>query len=164
MAHEDKPHLNRAKRGWNPALWASKVPFGIGQQHPNNFAEVTRSLCDNRDEAGFSWRIISQGVCDGCALGVSGLKDWTTDGPHLCNIRLRLLRLNTMPALDPSLLADIEPLHHLTSAKLRDLGRLPHPMIRRKGDPGFSRITWGEALDLTAGRIKATTPDRLGFY
>jgi len=164
MPNRTKPHLDRAKEGWSPALWASNVPFGIGEQHPNNFAEVTRALWENRDEAGFAWRIISQGVCDGCALGVSGLKDWTTDGPHLCNIRLRLLRLNTMPALDPALLANIEPLRQITSAELRDLGRLPYPMIRRKGDPGFTRIAWDEALDLTAERINATTPDRIGFY
>lgn len=164
MASNDKPHLDRARKGLDPSLWASKIPLGIGTQHPNNFAEVTRAIWENRDEAAFAWRIISQGVCDGCALGVSGLTDWTTDGPHLCNIRLRLLRLNTMPALDPALLADIEPLRSLKSADLRDLGRLPYPMIRRKGDPGFTRITWNDALDLTAARIKASAPDRIGFY
>ncbi|CAN5582786.1 FdhF/YdeP family oxidoreductase [soil metagenome] len=164
MPHRTKPHLDRAKKGWDPSLWASKIPFGIGQQHPNNFAEVSRALWENWDEAGFAWRIISQGVCDGCALGVSGLKDWTTDGPHLCNIRLRLLRLNTMPALDPDILADIEPLRKKPSAELRDLGRLPYPMIRRTGEPGFTRITWDEALDITADRIRATTPGRIGFY
>ena len=159
-----KPHLKRAKKGLDPSLWASKIPFGIGEQHPNNFAEVTRALWENRDEAGFAWRILSQGVCDGCALGVAGLKDWTTDGPHICNIRLRLLRLNTAPALDTSLLADVASLKRLKSAELRELGRLPYPMIRRTGQPGFTRIRWDEALDLIAERIKATTPDRLGFY
>ena len=37
-------------------------------------------------------------------------------------------------------------------------------MIRRKGDRGFHRISWDEALDVTADRIKASAPDRLGFY
>ena len=39
------------------------------------------------------WRILRDGVCDGCALGTKGLADWTIPGIHLCNIRLRLLRL-----------------------------------------------------------------------
>ena len=78
------------KRPIHPSLWASWKPFGIGEQHPNNFGEISRAIRENRDQAGYAWRIISQGVCDGCALGVAGLHDWTIDGPHLCNIRLRL--------------------------------------------------------------------------
>ena len=37
-------------------------------------------------------------------------------------------------------------------------------MVRRRGEPGFTRTGWDEALDLIAGRIRATTPDRLGVY
>jgi molybdopterin-dependent oxidoreductase alpha subunit len=156
--------MERVRKGWDPALWASKKPFGIGEQHPNNFAEITRAIRENRDQAGYAWRILSQGVCDGCALGVAGLHDWTMDGPHLCNIRLRLLRLNTMPALDTALLGDVAGLKKRKSAELRDLGRLPYPMIRRAGEPGFSRITWDVALDTIADGIRASSPDRIGFY
>ena len=52
----------------------------------------------NRDNLGYAWKVVSKGVCDGCALGVAGLHDWTIDGVHLCMTRLNLLRLNTMPA------------------------------------------------------------------
>ncbi|MCC6791022.1 MAG: FdhF/YdeP family oxidoreductase [Thermomicrobiales bacterium] len=155
--------MARVKKGWDQSLWASWKPFGIGEQHPNNFNEIARAMWENRDEAAYAWRILSQGVCDGCALGVGGLHDWTMDGPHLCNIRLRLLRLNTMPALDPAILADAAKLKGLSSAELRALGRLPYPMVRRNGEAGFSRVSWDEALDAIAGRIRGTTPDRLGF-
>ena len=37
-------------------------------------------------------------------------------------------------------------------------------MVRRRGEPGFTRIGWDEALDLIAERIRASTPERLGFY
>ncbi len=159
-----RPHMARVKKGWDPSLWASRKPFGIGEQHPNNFKEISRALWENRDEAGFAWRILNQGVCDGCALGVAGLHDWTMDGVHLCNIRLRLLRLNTMPALDPAALADVSSLRSRSSADLRALGRLPYPMARRRGEAGFTRVTWDAALDLVAERIRASAPDRLGFY
>ncbi len=148
----------------NPSLWASLKPFGIGEQHPNNFNEVFRAIWENRDEAAYAYRILHEGVCDGCALGVAGLHDWTLNGPHLCNIRLRLLRMNTMPALDPDLLADVYPLRSLTSAELRSLGRLPYPMRRAKGEDGFTRISWDDALDEIAGKIAATHPDRTGYY
>jgi molybdopterin-dependent oxidoreductase alpha subunit len=156
--------MARVSRGWNPSLWASRKPFGIGEQHPNNFNEIARAMWENRDEAGYAWRILTQGVCDGCALGVAGLHDWTMDGTHLCNIRLRLLRLNTMPALDPAVLADVAALRTKSSAELRALGRLPYPMVRRRGDTGFRRVSWEEALDLVARRIRDSAPARLGFY
>lgn len=156
--------MERVRKGWDPSLWASRKPFGIGEQHPNNFKEISRALWENRDEAGYAWRILNQGVCDGCALGVAGLHDWTMDGVHLCNIRLRLLRLNTMPALDPSLLGDVESLRRKSSAELRALGRLPYPMVRHRGEPGFTRVSWDDALNLVADRIRTSSPDRLSFY
>ena len=149
---------------WTPQHWASLRPFGIGLQRPNNYLEVWKALAENRDQLGYAWRILNEGVCDGCALGTTGLKDWTVDSVHLCNIRLRLLRLNTMPAFDPALLADIAPLRFMSSAELRDLGRLPVPMIRQRGAPGFTPLSWDAALDLTASAIRATTPDRVACY
>jgi NADH dehydrogenase/NADH:ubiquinone oxidoreductase subunit G len=37
-------------------------------------------------------------------------------------------------------------------------------MVRRRGEPGFTRVGWDKALDLIAGRIRASSQDRLGFY
>jgi molybdopterin-dependent oxidoreductase alpha subunit len=156
--------LRKPKRRPTPSLWASPKPLGIGEQRPNNYREVVRAGWENRDQVAYAWRILSQGVCDGCALGTTGLRDWTLDGVHLCNIRLRLLRLNTMGALDPDLLADAGALAGRSSAELRDLGRLPYPMLRRAGEPGFRQIGWDEALDLAAARIRSSDPERLGFY
>ena len=147
-----------------PSLWVGLKPFGVGEQRPNNYKEIFRAVAENRDNARYAWRILKDGCCDGCALGTTGLHDWTIEGVHLCNIRLRLLRLNTMPALDVSLLDDISELHTMSSKDLRALGRLPYPMVRRPGDRGFTRITWDEALDIGAAAIKRSTPDRLGFY
>ena len=71
---------------------------------------------------------------------------------------------NTIGPLDGSLLANVRTLQGKSSAELRSLGRLPYPMVRRRGDRGFSRIDWDEALDLIAGKIRATTPDRTAWY
>jgi molybdopterin-dependent oxidoreductase alpha subunit len=154
----------RTPKRLDPANWVSLVPFGIGQQKPNNYLEVVRALGENRDQLGYAWRILTQGTCDGCALGTMGLRDWTTDEVHLCNIRLRLLRLNTMPALDPQVVCDVGALRGRGGDELRALGRLPYPMRRRRGEPGFTRIGWDEALDDIAGRIRRSSPARLGVY
>jgi len=156
----DAPGTKRPAR----TLWASKRPFGIGEQRPNNYLEIARALWENRGRLPYAWRILSKGVCDGCALGTSGLQDWTIEGTHLCNVRLRLLRLNTMPALDPARLGSASALARMTGAELRGLGRLPFPMIRRSGDPGFTRLSWDEALEMLAARIRATRPSRTGYY
>jgi molybdopterin-dependent oxidoreductase alpha subunit len=149
---------------WNPRYWASWKPFGIGEQRPNNYLEVFRAAWENRDDLSRAWRILNEGVCDGCALGTKGLQDWTLSGPHLCNIRLRLLRLNTMPPLEANVLRDVSSLQNKSSTELRELGRLPHPMLRRKGEPGFSRISWDEALALLEARVREIAPERMGFY
>ena len=89
--------IRPVRNGWTPELWASLKPFGIGEQHSNNYWEVFRAIWENRDKLEYAYRILNDGVCDGCSLGTSGMHDWTLTGNHLCNIRLRLLRLNTMP-------------------------------------------------------------------
>jgi molybdopterin-dependent oxidoreductase alpha subunit len=156
--------IRQVRNGWTPELWASIKPFGVGERHPNNFWEVFRAAWENRDKLGYAFRILNEGVCDGCALGTNGMRDWTVTGIHLCNVRLRLLRLNTMPALDIKLLEDIGALREKRSRDLRALGRLPYPMVRRRGDPGFRRVSWEEALSLAATRITASRPERLYFY
>jgi hypothetical protein len=56
-------------------------------------------------------------------------------------VRLELLRLNTAPPLDPAVLADASEASRLSSRQLRELGRLPHPMIRSRGERGFRVIS-----------------------
>jgi molybdopterin-dependent oxidoreductase alpha subunit len=158
------PELRQPRRRWTPSNWASWRPFGIGEQRPNNFAEVLRAGWENRDQASYAMRILRDGVCDGCALGTRGMRDWTIPGVHLCNIRLRLLRLNTMGPIDDSLLGDVEGLRRMRGAELRRLGRIARPMLRRSGERGFQALSWDEALDLAAERIRAAGPERAGFY
>jgi molybdopterin-dependent oxidoreductase alpha subunit len=128
------------------------------------FHEIARTVWQNRDRPGYAWRILTRGVCDGCALGTTGMRDWTIDGVHLCWIRLNLLRLNTMPAFEPELVTDAAALVGRSEAELRQLGRLPVPLARRRGEAGFRPISWDEALSLAAERIRGIDPERLAFY
>src|SRR5262245_3501690 len=138
--------------------------FGLGRQKPHHYREMLRVAWENRAELPFAWRILRDGVCDGCALGTSGLSDWTLDGPHLCMVRLELMRLNTAAALDPALLTDVAPLARRSSRELRDLGRLPEPMIRHHGDRGFRVVSWDEACDRIAAELRGVDPQRVAFY
>lgn len=156
--------LKKPNKSWTPKNWASWKPFGIGEQYPNNYWEVFRAIWMSRDNLPYAWEVLNKGVCDGCALGTTGMKDWTTDGIHVCNVRLRLLQMNTMPAFDAAILADVSNLKDQRSAELRELGRLPYPMVRKRGEKGFKRVSWDEVLDLIGSGIRNTTPEKLGFY
>jgi molybdopterin-dependent oxidoreductase alpha subunit len=154
---------HRLRKTWKSRL-TRLVPFGIGHVKPNHFRDVARVAWENRDNFGYGWKVLTAGVCDGCALGVAGLHDWTIDGLHLCMTRLNLMRLNTMPALDVGRLADVAALRHLSNQALRDLGRLPVPLLRERGDRGFRRINWDEAYARIATRIRSSSPRRIAFY
>jgi molybdopterin-dependent oxidoreductase alpha subunit len=145
----------------------SSIPFGLGLVKPKHFRDIARVAWQNRDNPRYAWNILNRGVCDGCALGVAGLRDWTIPGVHLCMTRLNLLRLNTMPALNPTLLTDPSKLHHLHSlsnAQLRNLGRLAHPLLKKHGASSFKLISWQQAYTQIANRIRQSTPRRIAFY
>ena len=154
---------HRIQKNWKAKL-KSAVPFGLGQAKPKHFRDMAGIAWQNRDNLGYAWKVLSRGVCDGCALGVAGFHDWTIKGVHLCMTRLNLLRLNTMPELDVRLLEDVSKLKLLDNAQLRELGRLPYPMLREKNAPAFRRISWDEAYQRIAKRIRASTPKRFAFF
>jgi molybdopterin-dependent oxidoreductase alpha subunit len=145
-------------------LWASLRPNGVGLTKPNHYLDMLRVAWDNRRALPYASRILRKGVCDGCALGVAGLHDWTIDGVHLCTTRLSLLKVNTMGEMDHGRLGDVASLRSLSGAELRDLGRLAYPMVRRAGEPGFSRVSWDYALDLVAGRIRSAGGSRFALF
>lgn len=144
--------------------WRNAIPFGLLSEKPRHFREMLRVFVENRDQAGYAWRILRDGVCDGCSLGPRGLRDDVIPGTHLCTTRLRLLRLNTMPAFADDAIADVSRLRQLTNEELQKLGRVPYPYIWKKGERGFRRISWDDALDAAANIIKKTPPERFGFF
>src|SRR6185436_18832680 len=150
---------HRIEKTWRQKL-KSAVPFGLGQTKPQHFRDMARIAWKNRDNLGYAWKVLSKGVCDGCALGVAGFHDWTIEGVHLCMTRLNLLRLNTMPALDIRQLEDVSSLGQMDNAQLRELGRLPFPLLRVRGERGFRRISWAHVYERIARRIRVTDPKR----
>ncbi len=125
---------------------------------------MARVVWENRDNLTYAWKTLTRGVCDGCALGVAGLHDWTVKGPHLCMTRLNLLRLNTVSELDVRLLGDVAGLKMLKNHELRQLGRLPFPFVREPGWSGFRRISWADANERIARRLRTADPRRFAFF
>ncbi|MUK87707.1 FdhF/YdeP family oxidoreductase [Ornithinibacillus sp. L9] len=149
----------------DPSLWVSKVPFGLGKVKPHHIRDTMKVVWENKDNLPYATRILTQGVCDGCALGVSGLQDQTLKGPHVCTTRLNVLRLNTMSAIKEDVLhAEIDELRKMSSTELRKLGRIPYPIMREPGEKSFRRISWDEALHKISEKMKALDPKQYAFY
>jgi molybdopterin-dependent oxidoreductase alpha subunit len=140
------------------------IPFGLASDKPRHFRDMARVVWTNRDNLPYAWRVLNHGVCDGCSLGPYGLRDNVISGTHLCMTRLNLLRLNTMPAAADERFQDIDKLRSMTNEELHRLGRIPYPMVLRRGDKGFSRLSWEQALDLITDEMKPIAPERMGFF
>ncbi|HEV2350398.1 MAG TPA: FdhF/YdeP family oxidoreductase [Terriglobia bacterium] len=143
---------------------ASWIPFGLGFTKPHHYLEMARVVWENLGNLPYAWRILRHGVCDGCSLGPYGLRDNTMPGVHLCMTRLKLLRLNTMRALDHARLGDVQSLRHLSNRDLRSLGRLAFPMVRRRGERGFRRVSWDNALECVASYLRPCPPERFALF
>jgi molybdopterin-dependent oxidoreductase alpha subunit len=141
------------------------VPFGLlVSTKPRHYREMLRVLWQNRGRWRYAWRILNHGVCDGCSLGPRGLRDDVIPGTHLCLTRLGLLRLNTMGPIPDDALGDIRRLRAMSNEELHYLGRVPAPLVRRPGDPGFRKIAWEEATRLAAEAMKKSDPDKMAFF
>ncbi|WP_088105033.1 FdhF/YdeP family oxidoreductase [Halalkalibacter urbisdiaboli] len=148
-----------------PEHWVSPIPFGLGKVKPKHIRDSLKTVWENKDNLSYAANIITKGVCDGCALGVSGLYDQTLTGPHMCTTRFNVLRLNTAPAIKEDILhSDIDELRKYSSTELRKLGRIPYPLIRKPGERTFSRISWDEAMDMIADKMKKLNPKQYAFY
>jgi molybdopterin-dependent oxidoreductase alpha subunit len=150
---------------WLGRLLVVLVPFGLlSRSKPRHYREMLRELWENRGRWLYALRILRHGVCDGCSLGPRGLKDDVLPGVHLCLSRLKLLRLNTMGPIPDELLTDVARLRGLSNEALHHLGRVPYPLLRRRGEAGFSRVSWDEALGLMARSWLAAERDRIGVF
>ncbi len=151
------------RRFWR---WLQRiVPFGLlVATKPRHYREMLRVLWRNRGRWRYAMRILRHGVCDGCSLGPRGLRDDVIPGVHLCLTRLGLLELNTMRPIPDAALGDIRRLRAMSNEALHRLGRVPYPLLRRPGDPGFRRISWEEATRIVAESMVRTSGDRMAFF
>src|SRR2546429_8886675 len=69
-----------------------------------------------------------------------------------------------MRPLDIGVKKEGNALRPCTSKYLRAEGGLPYPMLRRRGDPGFHRISWDDALGIAARRVRTSPPDRIAVF
>ena len=163
MARKHRGKIKSPKRAGRH-LWVGFKPYGAGETKPNHYKEIVNTVWDNRHNLPYAWRILSKGVCDGCALGVAGFNDWTIDGVHLCTTRLNLLKYNTMAAIPPTALDDVA---RVAEARQQGAAR-SRPAGPPDDSPRGRRRLPSRHVGRSARRDRRpyprTTPDRLAVY
>lgn len=47
--------------GFNPGMWVSPMPFGLGHEKPAHFRDMARVWWENRDQLEYATRILKEG-------------------------------------------------------------------------------------------------------
>ena len=146
--------------GWRPRGWVSWRPNGAGLQKPHHYRDMAKVAWANRAHPKYAVRRAHEGR-------VRRLRARRRRAARLDHRRRAPLHDPPQPARaehrrrrsTPCCSPTSRRSTGRTSAQLRRLGRLAHPMRRRRGEPGFRRIAWAEALDAARRRASArTTP------
>ena len=140
-------------------------PFGLLHANkPRHFRDILKTVVDNAGQLGDAWRVLN-GPCNGCALQTDGLRDNVIpDSPHFCLTRLGLIEETLRRSFDPRRLADLIALSDWPNEDIEHLGRIPVPLVRRRGDRGFAALSYEEAYDLAAEWMRRFRGDRMGFF
>ncbi len=117
------------------------------------------------------WRALrSKNTCKTCALGMGGqrggMRNELGRWPEVCKKSLQAMAADMQDGLRPEFFRrySLDALRTLSPRELESAGRLVRPMIATPGDTHYRPITWGDALQRIAKRLRKTHPDRGFFY
>jgi len=112
----------------------------------------------------------SKNACKTCAVGMGGQKGGMVNErgafPEVCKKSLQAMVADMQPGIEPTFWQQnsLQQLQSLSPRQLEHLGRLVHPIRLCKGQTHYQTITWDEAFDSVAGKLKATAADDTFWY
>lgn len=117
------------------------------------------------------WRSLrSKNACKACAFGTGGqnggLKNEAARSLEVCNKNIQAHTSDIRPGIGAQyfLATPIAQMAQLRGKQLEDLGRLTLPLYKPAGAKHYSPISYTDALEKTAARLRAITPERSFFY
>ena len=142
----------KAGGGW-PAIW-----YALGKAR----------------QSGGLWRMYkalrSKNTCKTCALGMGGqLGGMVNEAgrfPEVCKKSIQAMAADMQGRIQPHFFDDfsLEQLRGLSSRELEAAGRLTEPLYAGPLDNHYRCITWDDALDRIAAKLKKTAPAETFFY
>jgi molybdopterin-dependent oxidoreductase alpha subunit len=117
------------------------------------------------------WRAMrSRNACKTCALGMGGQMGGMVNEaghfPEVCKKSLQAMVADMQAGISPDFFArySIAELRTLSPRELESCGRLVDPLYAAPGATHYRVVSWDEALDRAAARLRASGPGRSFFY
>ena len=117
------------------------------------------------------WKAMrSKNACKTCALGMGGqLGGMVNEGgyfPEVCKKSFQAMVSDMQAGITPEYFAryGFNELRALTPRQLEVSGRIVFPVYAGENDTHYRQISWDEALDILARKLKAAGPNRSFFY
>jgi molybdopterin-dependent oxidoreductase alpha subunit len=117
------------------------------------------------------WRAMrSRNACKTCALGMGGQMGGMVNEaghfPEVCKKSLQAMVADMQAGISPDFFArySIAELRTLSPRELESCGRLVDPLYAAPGAGHYRVVSWDEALDRVAVRLRASGPGRSFFY
>jgi molybdopterin-dependent oxidoreductase alpha subunit len=124
--------------------------------------------------SGSAWRMLqalrSRNACKTCALGMGGQHGGMVNEagrfPEVCKKSVQAMAADMQGRVRPDFFDefDFDHLERLSPRELEGAGRLVDPLYAGPGDRSYRPITWDDALDRIAAKMRAITPDDAFFY
>lgn len=126
------------------------------------------------NRAGGLWPMLRalfrKNTCKTCALGMGGQKGGLRDEkghfPSVCNKSFQAQAADMQGAVPEDFFErhTVEELRGWSPRQLERAGRLTRPMLLKEGAEHYHPVSWEEAFDLAAGRLRDTEAERAFFY
>jgi molybdopterin-dependent oxidoreductase alpha subunit len=111
----------------------------------------------------------SHNTCKACGLGMGGQRGGMTNElgefPAVCNKSIQAQSTDIQPPIPEEIFRhNCADFKQLSGHEMETLGRLDTPILKRRGEAGFQPIDWQQAIDFSAERFCASSPERSFFY
>jgi molybdopterin-dependent oxidoreductase alpha subunit len=117
------------------------------------------------------WKAMrSKNACKTCALGMGGQSGGMVNEaghfPEVCKKSLQAMAADMQGAIKPEFFStySIAQLQAFSPRELESCGRLTQPLLHEQGAQFYRPITWDEANDRLAARLRAHTADESFWY
>ncbi|QOJ14586.1 MAG: FdhF/YdeP family oxidoreductase [Planctomycetia bacterium] len=137
------------------------------------WAAIRYSLRKAREAGGllrFYRALRTRNACKTCALGMGGQRGGMVNEaghfPEICKKSMQAMVADMQGRIAPEFWSryDAAALRTLSPRELESLGRLNDPVFADGPDADFRPVSWEQALQFCADRLRETAPDENFFY
>ncbi|MDA1201701.1 MAG: FdhF/YdeP family oxidoreductase [Planctomycetota bacterium] len=125
-------------------------------------------------EAGGLWALWkamrTKNACKTCAVGMGGQAGGMVNEaghfPEVCKKSFQAMVADMQGAVKPSFFEtySIPQLRRFSPRELEHSGRLVQPVVLEKGSQHYRPLSWSEAMERIAAKLRATAPEESFFY